>query len=268
MSDQRNGGQSKDDTPGHVSWRFRDLFKGLERKPEANPSETDNANAQEDPLVRETRRLAAVTRQLVIWTRVIAGIAILAFFASLLQWDAMRSQLTEMKGAGIDTKNAIRATNRLATAAEISGKIARDTEIQQLRAYIEIGSIAPPQFSENKPATLGVEIKNTGRTPAYKVTPRAIFEVRSTVYAVPPQDGLIEEVINPDRFSREEFVDHHSLSKEQIDQIIDGSKFRLYTWGTVYFIDAFGMPRHANFCEIHGGHSMQSAEYCAYRGAD
>ena len=136
MSDKRNSNQPQDNTSGHVPWRFREFFKGFKREPKANPSETDNARAQADPLVRETRRLAGVTRQLVIWTRVIAGVAILAFFASLLQWDAMRSQLIEMRNASDDTKKAIEATSRLADAARDQANTVGDTEKRQLRAYV------------------------------------------------------------------------------------------------------------------------------------
>jgi hypothetical protein len=190
MPDKQNSDQSEKDTPGHVSWRLRDLFKGFKREPKANAPEPDNAGAQEDPLVRETRRLAAVTRQLVVWTRVIAGIAIFAFFASLLQWDAMRRQLAEMQQAGVDTKKAIDATNRLADAASRQAKTAADTEKRQFRAYVgpvfsgfklttnpvNCGpSAAPSGASKVIGSTiLCHHFKNYGLTPA--ITPRACGE--------------------------------------------------------------------------------------------
>ena len=111
VSDKRNDDQPKDDAASEVSWRFRDF-------------------------VRETRRLAEVTRQLVNWTRVIAAIAVLAFAASLLQWEAMRGQLRKMRKAGEDTQKAITATNRLADAARDQADIAMQTQKPQLRAYL------------------------------------------------------------------------------------------------------------------------------------
>jgi hypothetical protein len=275
VSDKRNGDQSEDDAPGHVPWRWRDLFKGLKREPKANPSETDNANAQEDPLVRETRRLALVTRQLVIWTRIIAGIAILAFFASLLQWDAMRGQLGEMRSGGEDTKRAIEATNRLARAAEQSAQISKDTEIRQLRAYISLELAVPPELIPGQPARSIWRIRNTGRTPAYKVTGTTEADIRPyppprpNVYALDTPMVLKEDIINPNRFSTAFIATKKPLSKEEVAAIAEGSSLRFYFWGTIFFFDAFNVSRYANFCIIVGGPNMGEAEeICEHAGAN
>jgi hypothetical protein len=275
VSDKRNSNQPEDDTPGYVPWRFRDLFKGLKRKPEANPSKADNAAAQEDPLVRETRHLSGVTRQLVIWTRVIAGIAILAFFASLLQWDAMRGQLTEERNASDDTKKAIEASNRIAKAGEDSAGIAKDTEMRQLRAYLGIELVVPPKMIAGQPAKSIWKMRNTGRTPAYKVTGSAEGEIRPyppprpNVYRVSTPIALRETVLNPNREDIISINTDFVLSKEQADAIRDGSKFRYYTWGTVFFFDAFNASHYMNFCAIVGGPSMgESEEVCEHTGAN
>jgi hypothetical protein len=91
---------------GYFPRRFVSLAKEIQRKPKGTPTQKDNEAADDAPLVVETRRLAGVTRQLVIWTCVIAGVGVLAFFASLLQWDAMRGQLGEMRTADINANRA------------------------------------------------------------------------------------------------------------------------------------------------------------------
>jgi hypothetical protein len=90
VAHQGDGDNGKYNRRGYIPRRFRSLVK-------ESLTKGDNASSQDDALVREARRLSAVTHQLVVWTGVIAGIGILAFSASLLQWDAMRGQLAEMQ---------------------------------------------------------------------------------------------------------------------------------------------------------------------------
>lgn len=143
----------------------------------------------------------------------------------------IRDQLAEMGNASVDTRNAVEATNRLAKAAEASAGIARDTEIRQLRAYLDTHTTGPPELIADQPANVGFIVRNAGRTPAYHITIIAATELRPypplqpEFYPVPRPSRLREATINPGRSNNGQATSEMALLKEQIDEIIDGSRF-------------------------------------------
>jgi hypothetical protein len=163
----------------------------------------------------------------------------------------------------------------LGCAAIWSDFLVKDTGERELRAYLDIESTAPLGLIPNESAIVHLATRNSGRTPAYHITPYAFAEIRSfpeprfEIYRVPgPGLPLKETVINPNRTYEIEVTTDFALTNEQVNEIVDGSRWRMYVYGTVYFIDAFGYQRYANFCEIMGGREMKSGVYCAHRGAD
>jgi hypothetical protein len=225
-----------------VPWRFRNLFKGLKREPKTSSPEDDNTDSKEDPLVRETRRLAAVTHRLVVWTRVIAGIGILAFFASLLQWDAMRGQLGEMRAASDDTKKAISATNRLSDAARVSNDLGQRGNISLKDIVIyrgPTGIAIIPQW-EN--------IRNI----VSKIISRINYEFSRDPLPVGFSwvDNIADDTpisLRPKEISDIWFI---TLPQECIDNATKIDRFRqVNIWGWAKYTESFtGEPRTTRFC--------------------
>ena len=208
------------------------------------------------------------------WTAILAVGTVVLGCAAIWSDFLISGQLTEMRNAGEDTKRAIEATNRLANAAEASAGIARDTEIRQLRAYLDTHTTGPPKLVAGQQVTVGFIVRNSGRTPAYSITTIGAIELRPyppsqpEFYPVLRPAQLREQIINPERSNPAGAHSNVAISQDQIDQIMDGSKVRLYVWGTTFFIDAFNIERHANFailwavalwnpsdlhCRIHNG---------------
>jgi MFS superfamily sulfate permease-like transporter len=132
----------------------------------------------------------ALTRALGLWTGVLATATVLGAIFAGLSLNAIQGQLDEMRKTAIDTKQAIEATNRLATAAENSRDVAVDTERRELRAYLGVDNteLHCPLCLTTDP-TKPIEIRpedilnnmvilymhNGGRTPAYNVNGRGML---------------------------------------------------------------------------------------------
>jgi hypothetical protein len=84
----------------------------------------------------------------------------------------------------------------------------------------------------------------------------------------PHPSGMREMVVNAGATEKIEVTGQSSLTKDQVRQITDGSKIRLYVWGTIYYLDVFGVEHHTEVCEVLGGRKMKSGTTCPHTGAN
>jgi hypothetical protein len=238
----------------------------------------DDPEATEGAVVRYTRRLGWAT-----WA--IAGAGILTFFGALLQWEAMRQQLTEMQNAAIDTKNAVNATNRLAQAAENyateakrladeakrSADAAVDTERRELRAYLGVDNpeLHCPLCLTTDP-TKPIEIRpedilsnmvilylhNGGRTPAYNVNGRGVLWEIDFGQQLPKAFDFFDNsalnftpgsaTLNPGQRHPAHFI----MGEEEILRIAraHAHKATVFFYGHISYADVFGAQLSTPFC--------------------
>jgi len=113
------------------------------------------------------------------FTGAIALFALCSFVVGILQWNAMRGQLDEMKNSSADTRELARAASRQATASEEANRNALNAE----RPWIGV-MMAVDSFEVDRTPTITLAYFNTGRRPA-KVT---LTEYRWATYAVFPEN--------------------------------------------------------------------------------
>jgi hypothetical protein len=174
MSHYSNGDKSYYNRRGYTPRRFRSLVKESQRLREANPTEKVNESTNNDPLVRETRRLASVTHQLVIWTGVIAAIGALSFTAALLQWDALRrtdekagETITALRDQGTIMQGQWAAMQTTSDLTRESNQISREAFTSVQRAYVIVDDIIITRrdWGEGSPAwSFYPHIRNIGNT--------------------------------------------------------------------------------------------------------
>lgn len=98
----------------------------------------------------------------------IAGVISAVIFGSQLQ--VMKMQLAEMRSSSRQVNQSIDAAKRLASAAEDQIAISRDTEHNDLRAYIVLDPQEPqfifPHPKDESSMVVDIGVRNSGRTPA------------------------------------------------------------------------------------------------------
>jgi len=130
---------------------------------------------------------------------------------------------------------------------------------RQLRAYVlpDQATLAdgtmlnPPQPERANVPGAFMSIKNSGQTPAYKVTSWA----RITVIPVREENTLVLPVTLPEQFfntlGREGFFSKtlwldRPLAANEIADVANGTR-AVYLYGTIVYRDAFNKKRHTNF---------------------
>ena len=125
----------------------------------------------------------------------------------------------------------------------------RDTEIQQLRAYvsfdgIELDSLPGTRAPDNSKWRLLVDLQNTGATPTQRATTHVHAALRSSMFPVGskpedvPTDFTDSGNIAPHAVINSRAVPDPPLSTDDLIQVRDQSKF-LYIWGWVRYRDVF-----------------------------
>jgi hypothetical protein len=148
--------------------------------------------------------------------------------------------------------------------------VARDTERQQLRAYVGITQHGIENFG-TPTQVLKVTRKNYGVTPAYDlfmdqpnfgVTQANGNFIAAACWPAPPAP-VNTLTIFPQQELRFE-IRGSPLSKQQIDMIRNGTEYVMIYWGTLHYKDAFGAPRCTRYCWQFKGESMaeNDNEFC------
>jgi hypothetical protein len=159
--------------------------------------------------------------------------------------------------AFITGTNVASEAKRQAQAAEARVKIAEDTERRQLRAYVgpfrggnATASLLPPNIG-----TVKINVRNYGQTPALKTQIESRIDMLA--FPLPPGADFSVPVVvgkaNPMTvFPGEDagiiFRLKRPMSSEEIAKITDGTRWRIYAWGTIYYIDVFGSAHYTNIC--------------------
>jgi hypothetical protein len=135
----------------------------------------------------------------------------------------------------------------LATRALVRG--ADDTAQRQLRAYISI-IIAEATFFEDRPFTVRIVFKNSGKTPAYRVRQRTVPFIGPFPLATFPKvvvGKLFGNDMGPDgAITIGPASIEIPLTKEEIAEFIAGS-LAVYAVGELQFVDAFKEARFVRF---------------------
>jgi hypothetical protein len=127
----------------------------LERLSHQRPSQNNHGDtSHQRDLVKWTRNLAYTTGGLAIAT------VLVAFFAGWQAW--------ETRSAGVDTKNAVEATNRLANAAEAGERA------YVLFAGLEAFSFVPHEDPSLIKWNIAPLVENSGNTPTSDLRAKAI----------------------------------------------------------------------------------------------
>jgi hypothetical protein len=143
------------------------------------------------------------------------------------------------------------STRQLVKGAEITAE-------RQLRAYVFVTGtgLLEPHETHDWRFVHQFKIQNTGITPAYKLR----VESLTRPHAHPIPQDFDFDITPPGRnpsvmmLAAGQTVEHHSLADEPLSEAdlislkSQGSARRLYTFGTVYYEDAFGRERFTNFC--------------------
>jgi hypothetical protein len=205
----------------------------------------------------EKWRLTSLSNKVItLATVVIAGAGVLTFGTAVLQW-------LEMHGAAKQTDRVIAADERLAGAMESSVAQAQKTldasiksfQLEQ-RAWVGVEGING-DIQLNKPYSILVAFRNSGKTPAKQVSLHMQFnpvrkgEALKFTYSepissqgfVPPNGTFTSSEISPTRGV--------PLGESEMELIKSG-KLRAYLYGTVTYEDIFNRSHWMRFCYFIG----------------
>lgn len=165
--------------------------------------------------------------RLIAWSTV--ALAVITFFLALF------------------TAKLWKSTGDLAKGAE-------DTAKRQLRAYLS----AQPNYIFSFDSTKLVEIKftivNHGQTPASQVQSAGFIDIfpypLPSNYPLPnlPIVSKSKSVIHPNEVFHTHVFAGRLFTTNEIDQSVQGTQFRIYVFGKVNYVDAFGENRETIFC--------------------
>lgn len=159
--------------------------------------------------------------------------------------------------AAIFTAWAALAAAQAAKAADAAVEITERTAKQELRAYVgaEISEISFQSDAKNLPFKFRLKITNNGATPAYQVQ---IFS-HVDIHPVPLPDGFdlskgrggnnpSMAVVQPHSVTHGQSIASRMFDATELGAIREGRARRLYVYGRVAYVDAFGQPQTTDFC--------------------
>jgi hypothetical protein len=141
----------------------------------------------------------------------------------------------------------------LATVRLVRG--AEKTAERQLRAYLGITQATASNFGAGQIFMVSITVKNSGQTPAYKVTQH--YSIMGGAY--PRKEPLPQVVVpggpstlGPGEVHILEISMHRPLPGSAYSQITSGDA-AIYIWGSIMYEDTFGSSRETRFSYIFGG---------------
>jgi hypothetical protein len=178
-----------------------------------------------------------------------------AFFAS--RWKSFRTFVTENDKfiAAISTSCVATFTLMLFISNVVQWNIMRSSMILEQRAWIGITTLSVVQFEVGKPIITQIGFKNTGKTPAKKVTISSVGEaVKSDsppYFTKEEKDGLEESkgIVTPQQEIGVIFNDSRQIPLSDIGfKGIISDIARLYMHGIVKYDDIFGHHHWITYC--------------------
>jgi hypothetical protein len=200
-----------------------------------------------------------------LWANVGVGIATLiaAITAAKIAYWAYESSVD----AVIEAKRQTSEVRRQADAAQEQAGVAKETERNQLRAYVlpVFGPFTQSDLSQN-PLMLMYKPKNFGLTPAYHVRTSGQLMVAPFFFGFIPKPphkmithhgGIEQSYYLAPQGTSEIFLylSGHPplLSDDEKAAIINGKDWLLYAVGTIFYDDIFGQPHTTDFRLQFGG---------------
>lgn len=217
------------------------------RPPSAEPTTSTSTKRAEDEM-REIawRDLAAQEgMSYASW----AAVVLTAVGVALI-WRTLVHTRRAAEFAGAAVEEGRRATS----AAEDAVAVTRESAERQLRAYISAHIRNLKIIGKGKQASVTVDMKNHGQTPAKNLR----YHAMTAVMPYPlPENFIFPELpgISDSRDTIHPGVTHNgyawprrNFTEEEIDYIIKGESPRLYAFGIIYYEDIFGQTRTTEFC--------------------
>jgi hypothetical protein len=159
-------------------------------------------------------------------------------------------------GLFVFTGALVGATYALYRGGENQLILSRDTAARQLRAYVSVEIVNNPSLDAAFIEARFVA-KNRGQTPAYNVTQW----VGADVVVLPASENQFSPPASIEGSSRRHLAPDAEVSiHSRIDisipdehkQLIRSGVMRIFMWGRVDYVDAFGVPRHTSFRVMYG----------------
>src|SRR5665648_134813 len=202
---------------------------------------------------------------LLFWLPLIASILLGGVAASdwyggskiLGLWLAFAGVILLLLTATIQINQSIRDDESFRGAKESAPD--KETVIDK-RAYVAISDAWISDLTTETPPTVAVTIKNTGVTPAYDLSWRAIFAARE----FPASEEVVLDrtkdaptiILPPGEVLSYKWT-FDQWGKEWNERIFNGSA-AIFAIGEISYKDAFGNPHFTKYRLIHGGDSMVS----------
>jgi hypothetical protein len=152
------------------------------------------------------------------------------------------------------------ATGTAAYYARQQWFTATDTEQRQLRAYVFPTSANAINVNSSQPAEGNIGLKNSGQTPAYRLSARTVISVREFPLQSPlpdPQSSYATSVLGPGAGYTLSAHNRRPLTSSEIQAIQGGTK-AIYVYGDVTYTDAFGSCWVSKFRLFYGGNLSDS----------
>jgi hypothetical protein len=134
--------------------------------------------------------------------------------------------------------------------------IQRDTEQRQLRAYVGMGAIGSAFYFAPQTQTLSLRsrIINTGLTPAFQTITGAAVKI----FPYPATEEMLRQTkivmhaqdltLFPQQFTDVVGKFDSPISQRDLNATLQDNKRKIYNFGTVTYVDAFGASHWTHFC--------------------
>jgi len=172
-------------------------------------------------------------------------------------WKETKRLAVGAESQATDFKKSLKATRRNAAAARRQAKIAKDTLEIPNRAYLIVNPSEVRDMSVGAKPHVDVEIRNIGKTPAYKAStvvgiglqPFPLPEDADLNVEYPPDEFPNVQVIAPEKKLNLTPTLSIPLTVDHVAGISAGA-VHFYIYGRGSYADAFGHPRKFTFCYV------------------
>ena len=149
----------------------------------------------------------------------------------------------------------MKVTGKAATASERAANDAATTAEHQLRAYVSAIPNHIYNFSPTAPVTIQYTFQNLGQTPAYRASSIARIELlpdplpEHFQFPTLTPNNLSTHTIQPSERFFGRTTAERTFTESEIDEAISGH-LRIYIFGVISYMDAFGNSRLTKFCRV------------------
>ncbi len=172
------------------------------------------------------------------------------------QSNDMKASIAEAARSAIAMRDVAAAVGESVKAANESVAAFKDATARQMRAYLTIGlgSVIKQSTETNYRFEIRMVLQNVGNTPAYKVATVSHVDVLpfpfpSNFQFPAAEMNMSETVVGPHQnFIVTGYADR-IYPDDDVTEISTGMNKRLYIYGTIAYVDAYGASHRTNFCQ-------------------